>query len=327
MPHDIPTLWRRIDAALERHAPAVRATLAGPAREKDIAALEKKLGVPLPPDLRQSWAIHDGQDPEAAEDQPLFGDMPFHGLAAVADEREQARELAKMLGQLKQVDDFVAWHALVADGIGTIDGPVKARDYDPAWVPIGSFNGDVFRYVDLDPAPGGAIGQVIEVDPEAVSWRVLAPSFGDLLARLADELEAGTVDWEDGENGSGSWFPASGEMPAYLRAHAPASGDDAAPPAPAALASVRPGGQVELDVEVVRIIGSLAVMDVQLQLAGEKSRVWAQASARDTQGYKQIVMRAEGRCTLVREPGQAFTGAAPPEFTIERFELRKKRAR
>jgi hypothetical protein len=194
-------------------------------------------------------------------------------------------------------------------------------------VPIGSFNGDVFRYVDMDPAPGGTVGQVIEVDPEAVSWRVLAPSFGDLLARFADALEAGAVEW-DAEDDAASWLPPAEEgMPDYLRGHAPPEDDDEGPPLPAALAGLRNGGQVELDVEVTRIIGGLALMDVRLVVADEGPVVWAQASARGTEGYKQVTMRAEGRCTLVREPGEAFYEAAPPAFTIERFALRKKRGK
>jgi len=219
MPHDIEALWRRIDAALERHAPLVRTTLREPAKDKEIAALEKAVGVALPEDLKRSWRIHDGQD-DRGQDACLFGDFPFHSLDAVRDERELTREVAGTLGHLNQKDDPEAWVALVAEEIGTIDGPVKARDYHPRWVPIGSVNGDVFRYVDLDPAAGGTVGQVIEVDPECVSWRVLAPSFGDFLARYADALEAGKISWDDPEAGSAALFPAGAPgIPEYLRAY------------------------------------------------------------------------------------------------------------
>ena len=190
MPADIAALWQRLDAALTKHAPAVLETLAGPAKPEAVSKLEAEFGLALPVALKLSWAIHDGQQSEE-QDRPLFADLPFFGVASVRAERKQMRELAKELGDLSEVDDFVAWHALVADGIGQISGPVKARNYDPKWLPIGSFNGDVFRYLDFDPAPGGVVGQVIEVDPECVSWRVIAPSFDVLLATFVEALEAG----------------------------------------------------------------------------------------------------------------------------------------
>jgi cell wall assembly regulator SMI1 len=324
MTDDIESLWHRIDAALARCAPAVRESLAGPAREKDLAALEKDLGVALPEDLRRSWSVHDGQG-EDAEDAALFCDFPFHSVATVREARKETRELAKMLGQLKQVDDPVAWAAMVADGIGFVEGPVKARDYNPLWVPISSFNGDVFRYIDLDPAPGGERGQVIEVDPEAVSWRVLAPSFGALLARYAEALEAGRINWDDpGDAGSGALFPA-GEpgMPEYLRGHLVDKEEDAPTAAPSgSVAALQDGERIEVDAEITRMIGGDGTLDARLVVAGTDEVVWAQADA-ETVGYKQVTMRAKGRATLIRRRGKTDPDTDPIEFMIERFSLRR----
>jgi hypothetical protein len=44
--------------------------------------------------------------------------------------------------------------------------------------------------VDLVPAPGGIIGQIIDWDHECGPSRVLFPGFTHLLAALADEVEA-----------------------------------------------------------------------------------------------------------------------------------------
>lgn len=325
MAHDIETLWRRIDAALGAHAPAVLETLSGPASAKSVAALEKELGQPVPEDLRRAWAVHDGQDDEL-EEHMLFVDFPFYGVAAARAARKDGLDVAKLLGADKEQDDYVAWHALVDDGIGSIDGPVKARSYSAAWLPIGAFNGDVFQYLDLDPAPGGTVGQVIEVDPESVSWRVLAPSFGDLLARFADALDADEIDWNDTDTSWGKLFPPADEvvMPAYLRAHAPAP---AAPPtavAPSALDQLASGERIEIDAEISCIIGGNRCLDVRLSPLAPKDAVpvWARATQGATTGYAQVTMRAAGRCTVSRFTGKPTKGDSPPAFVLEKFSRR-----
>jgi cell wall assembly regulator SMI1 len=327
MAHDIESLWRRIDAALGKHAPAVLETLSGPASAKSLAALEKELGQPVPDDLRRSWAVHDGQDDEV-EQHLLFADFPFYGVARTRAARKEARVVAKMLGVDKQADDLVAWHALVADGIGSIDGPVKARDHHEAWLPIGAYNGDVHRYLDLDPAPGGTVGQVIEVDPESVSWRVLAPSFGDLLARYADALEAGAVDWDEPDACALFPPPDAASMPEYLRAHAPEPTAAPEPVAAGALDALAPGERIELDVEISRIIGGDRCLDLRLLPLGTEGAapVWARAVRGTTTGYAQATMRAVGRATLSRYTGKATADdESPPAFVVEKFSRRARK--
>ena len=46
-------------------------------------------------------------------------------------------------------------------------------------------------YFDYDPAPGGVMGQVIEVDPECCSYEVLATSFDEFLSLYSNQLKAG----------------------------------------------------------------------------------------------------------------------------------------
>ncbi len=54
--------------------------------------------------------------------------------------------------------------------------------------------------IDLDPAPGGAVGQVVGFDHEAGPTGVLAPSFAAWLAALAAGLEAGYYLYYLGDN-------------------------------------------------------------------------------------------------------------------------------
>lgn len=59
----------------------------------------------------------------------------------------------------------------------------------PDWVPIAEFNGDVWLYLDFAPKRTGRPGQVIQLDPEALSWHWIAASFDDLL----NDLDKGRV--------------------------------------------------------------------------------------------------------------------------------------
>lgn len=53
--------WRRIEAWLDEHLPATRASLRPGATRADLAEFEAAIGRPLPKDARESLAIHDGQ--------------------------------------------------------------------------------------------------------------------------------------------------------------------------------------------------------------------------------------------------------------------------
>lgn len=58
--NSVQEAWARIEAWLGAHAPQVLARLPGPASEEQIAQFEALIGVRLPEDARQSFALHDG---------------------------------------------------------------------------------------------------------------------------------------------------------------------------------------------------------------------------------------------------------------------------
>ena len=59
-----------------------------------------------------------------------------------------------------------------------------------ARVLTGTMNGDVFWFLDLDPAPGGTPGQVVRVDVKCSMWDVLAPSWRRRLLDHAGDVKA-----------------------------------------------------------------------------------------------------------------------------------------
>ncbi len=79
-------------------------------------------------------------------------------------------------------------------------GPVQPVWWCPGWIPVthdGAGNG---ACIDLDPAPGGTPGQVVDFahGPER---RVLAKSFAAWLTQLAEDLESGRWRWSEDDEG------------------------------------------------------------------------------------------------------------------------------
>jgi len=73
------------------------------------------------------------------------------------------------------------------------------------WWPLAEDGGGNHLMVDLDPPPGGTVGQVLVAGPDEDERRVLAPGVGAYLAALldadldppdADQLADGVAWWD-----------------------------------------------------------------------------------------------------------------------------------
>jgi hypothetical protein len=96
---------------------------------------------------------------------------------------------------LKEVEDL--------SRIGAIDGsagPVKPIFDCSRRVPFAQRNGEIIWYLDLDPGPGGSVGQVVHEDAECLELRVIARSLSALLSAYLSDMRSGQfhVD-EDGK--------------------------------------------------------------------------------------------------------------------------------
>jgi cell wall assembly regulator SMI1 len=180
----VKTLWDRLHTWLRANAPVVLASLQRGASPEQIAAAEAALGVTLPDDFKAAYRIHDGQK-EGRRDWPpgfLEGMWWWYRLQDV-------------------VADWRSWVDLLNKG--TFDrvrcnprGPIQAVWWHPRWIPFGSTPSGGNVCLDLAPAKGGRVGQVI------VAWNDddrchAATSFTAWLSRFVDELEAGEYAWSD----------------------------------------------------------------------------------------------------------------------------------
>lgn len=183
---DISSAWARVEAALSRVLPDSLPLLAGPAEAGEIDALEATLGLRLPPDFRASLRVHNGSK---------FGDpspVPLDYLFNTGDIAEMTR--AWHSDEDPDLDDPPVMACLIDEGMIHVNGPVRPTSSLTNRAVVGTMNGDVTWFIDLDPPEGGTPGQVVRLDVECGEWDVLAPSWTHLLVRYAEDLERFAAD-------------------------------------------------------------------------------------------------------------------------------------
>ncbi len=175
--------WDRIEAWLSANAPRVLESLQPGATDEAIKLAESVLGVQFPAAFKESYAIHDGQVEEAP------------GLINGCE----------LLSLERIVDEWSIWGELIAEGEFTglqsqSDGPVSHEWWNTKWVPITYDGTGNHHCVDLDPAEGGELGQMIVMMHDDPYRPVIAPNFADWLEAFAEDLETGiyVYDEEDG---------------------------------------------------------------------------------------------------------------------------------
>lgn len=299
--HHMYVQWTRIEAWFQAHLPHAQHHMHGPASAAELDAAQMEIGISFPADLRASYQIHNGDDGAS------YAFPNGHWLLPVA-ECVQHWHYQKDLGYPRDhdlVENAPAWHDWVATDSARIDGPVKPLLGSAVWIPVMSKNGDVMRFLDFNPAPGGVHGQVIEVDLECNVWRVLAPSFLAFLNSYADDLEQGVYTaTEDGLVSADTTTqpPSPIVMPPYLRdiVIEPYDPTGLVPPIL---------NTVTADQELVMVgamgtllgMGSSKIFWLDIPDSGEHCIV---ATAALTRGYGAIRVRQYARVRVTRYTGQ-----------------------
>jgi cell wall assembly regulator SMI1 len=168
-------LWRRL-AGWGKKSGAGSLKLRGPASREDVALAEGTIGMTFPEDFRESLGWHDGQkrDPDFAW---MPGCSPLQPLDAIVARWQEER---------------------------TRRIPIAGS---PSW------DGDN-TYLDLDPEPGGASGQLVIVT-RGGDEIVLGPSFRAALEKHVLLVERGVLVWDAAQRAvrpaEGAWkgHPAS----------------------------------------------------------------------------------------------------------------------
>lgn len=169
--------WARIERWLAGNAPAVLDGLRPGASDAEIDAVESALNVRFPDDLRASIRLHDGQDPEAPT---LLPDGQLLALDELRDRWSFQREL------LDARDPIM-------DSVSEPDPGVRPDWWNPCWIPLTDDISSDYLCCDLNPAPGGAIGQVITFWHDSPARSLRAPSITAWLTAIANSLESGCL--------------------------------------------------------------------------------------------------------------------------------------
>lgn len=174
-------VWARIDQWIEANAPEAAEGLDTGAYDTEIAETEAFLGITFPQEVRNSYAIHNGQP---NRDAP--GALPG----------------GEFLSLQRICDEWGIWKGLLdsgtfADSKSQPSGPIREDWWHPAWIPI-THDGSGNHYcLDFAPAEGGTVGQVIKFwhdDPERI---VVATGLRAWLEAYAGELESGEYVYSD----------------------------------------------------------------------------------------------------------------------------------
>jgi cell wall assembly regulator SMI1 len=165
-------VWARIEAWFRWHAPDVLDEFRPPALNRHINHLENTTGVRLPADLERSYKVHDG-----SWCLRMFPRGNLLGVQGVEEEWLKWREVLES-GDL-------------TDMSAAPEGPIKPVHWNTRWLPLTTNGGGSHYCADLDPAPGGSVGQIIWFHRTDGPVIVIASGFAEWLGRYAADLEAG----------------------------------------------------------------------------------------------------------------------------------------
>lgn len=181
-------IWQRIESWLSQYAPPVLQSLRSGATEQEIASAETALGQPFPNDYRESLSLHDGQMVNQYGCSPPF----THGL----DLFPLAKTISRRQGVSELLDERLRQDLTIST-----HGPVRPVWWDRLWIPFADDGNGNYCCLDLNPAAGGHVGQIIRVWNESHLRTVVAGSFRAWLDYFADELEAGGYVYSPAHNG------------------------------------------------------------------------------------------------------------------------------
>lgn len=164
------------------------------ATEHELTALEKRLGMPLPPELRAVLTVTRakygdygpyGEDDRYGRDTKALGGIEQFDLDQI--ERASEADVRKGLPF-----DFLAQEAAVTRPDAAVQGLVDSSE----WIVIGDYGGTGdWVAVDMAPGPAGHVGQLVVLSHESdIGAWLLADSITDLV------LNGGHA-WPDGNPG------------------------------------------------------------------------------------------------------------------------------
>ena len=216
--------WRRIDAWAEDNYPELYDQLCEGATSNDLNELEHILDCSLPPDVRESLMIHDGQERGGMPTGILFSSMLLDCEEIVQEWDNWRRVNHQLLHDspppkppAKPSTDRTSIGSGSSNGEASSSRSAPApatnpnawkqelmgrqncfppnavqRVYShPAWIPLARDWGGNNLAVDLAPGPAGSWGQIILFGRDYDTKYVVARSWAAFLAIVSDDMNSG----------------------------------------------------------------------------------------------------------------------------------------
>ncbi|QIK61966.1 SMI1/KNR4 family protein [Leucobacter viscericola] len=154
-----------------------------------IEAVEQRLGVPLPAEVRALYRAAASGDLILSDDEDATG---FYGFDIIALDDTEQRDA------YTPENRFFGWASNATEVAATApSGAVQPLAGSPYWFPLANDWGGNMYAVDLAPGPEGVVGQILFLDHEQSAGAVrITESLGELL--LADE--APKIPWAENQN-------------------------------------------------------------------------------------------------------------------------------
>lgn len=175
-------IWNRIESWLMVNAPDILNDLLPGATEEEIFSAQEHMSINFPEDVKTSYLIHNGQ---LGMSDPLMGEWQLLSLKDIQIQWDGLKELFDA-GQFANVQ---------SEPIGR----VQADWWNIKWIPL-AYNGAGDLYcLDLEPASGGEVGQIISYLHIEEERECVADNFLSWLNGFANDLEVGKYTVVDGE--------------------------------------------------------------------------------------------------------------------------------
>lgn len=190
---EIVLAWEKLETWIDAHVPGL---LAPRATDEAVAALGAAFRCAVPAELASSLKRHNGQHQDdglhrfpllpGSGDSPRLDERGYYFLRVDGTDGLEAEWNAHL-------DRCEAAQADAATFDGEVRGPVQAVQASSDWYPFAKDYSGSFLCIDMAPAKGGALGQIIEVREDGPERIVLAPSLAKLITQLAEDLAAGKL--------------------------------------------------------------------------------------------------------------------------------------
>ena len=173
-------IWERFEIWIKANTNQLYSRLNDGASTEEIQKTESNLEVKLPKDLVDFYKIHNGQVTDTG------------GLINM-DELVSLEEIVRQ---------WTVWHELLKSGDfdGIVSEPskgVKNDWWNEKWIPITHDGGGNHICIDLDPAKGGTIGQIIHMWHDSAERELIAHSFSEWIENYVNDLENGEYCYSD----------------------------------------------------------------------------------------------------------------------------------